>query len=405
MQPNIDQSSTDTNPSTPEASTTISGKAAQQPAAHIGEETATLPKRRIRPLVAILIVTLLVSAAGTYWLTTVAKHNAKQNSYAAGTPTTKAALPTPVSADTNSLLPLASESIDPTKIPLGKDKYATSPKIGYVYSCTANYSSAAGGAQVAGPWIDTTHNTWDSTKKVAVSGTVKWPTASYEVVLSGSQRTITGNDLPINGHTTGQFPVASTDNAYSYDRNPNSIAAQSISVTMPANPTAAAQPNCLSGGAVGILSDGIVLFDALDGEGRDAAAYETLDNCDGHPEKTSEYHHHNIPSCLLAQSKTPSSSTLVGYAYDGYGIYVERDKNGNLLTNGNLDVCHGRTSTVMWDGKQTNIYHYTATLEFPYTVGCYHGSSAVKQAQTTQHQASDQTTPPPSPPKPRPPQP
>ncbi|MFD7613153.1 hypothetical protein [Streptomyces sp. NPDC059828] len=28
----------------------------------------------------------------------------------------------------------------------------------------------------------------------------------------------------------------------------------------------------------------------------------------------------------------------------------------------------------MWNGRERTIYHYSATLEFPYTVGCYRGT-------------------------------
>jgi hypothetical protein len=84
-----------------------------------------------------------------------------------------------------------------------------------------------------------------------------------------------------------------------------------------------------------------------------------------------ELHHHFVASCIVAQAT--GTSTLVGYALDGYGIYVERGADGALLTNTNLDVCHGRTSTVQWDGSQQLMYHYDATLEYPYTVGCFHG--------------------------------
>ncbi len=83
-------------------------------------------------------------------------------------------------------------------------------------------------------------------------------------------------------------------------------------------------------------------------------------------------HHHTVPSCLVAQAS--GRSTLVGYAADGYGIYVERDAHGALLTNTDLDACHGRTSTVLWNGREQDVYHYDATLEYPYTVGCYHGT-------------------------------
>jgi hypothetical protein len=189
--------------------------------------------------------------------------------------------------------------------------------------------------------------------------------------VQGTKRVITSNDLPID-HSTGTFPIASTDPAYAYDRNPNSIEAQHISWSLPANPKAAAKPSCTSGGAIGILNDGVLLFNALDGEGRDAGAHEVLDACGEHPQMGDMLHHHDIPSCLLKGAS--GRSTLVGFALDGYGIYVERSANGALLTNTDLDACHGRTSTVLWNGKKQRIYHYDATLEYPYTVGCFHGT-------------------------------
>ena len=189
--------------------------------------------------------------------------------------------------------------------------------------------------------------------------------------VSGATRIVTTNDLP-KGHGTGTFPVSPGDPASAYDRNPNSIQAQSVTFRLPFRPKAAARPACTSLGPIGILSDGVVLFNALDGEGRDAAAHEVLDFCGGHPQMSGMYHHHDVPSCVLARAT--GSSTLVGYARDGYGIYVERDAQGNLLTNAALDACHGRTSVVAWNGKRQAVYHYDATLEYPYTVGCYHGT-------------------------------
>jgi hypothetical protein len=98
-----------------------------------------------------------------------------------------------------------------------------------------------------------------------------------------------------------------------------------------------------------------------------------------------ELHHHSVPSCILAKAK--GRSTLVGYALDGYGIYVERNANGSLLTNTQLDACHGRTSRVLWDGKEQVIYHYDATLEYPYTIGCFHGTPITLRAGATTHVA------------------
>lgn len=53
---------------------------------------------------------------------------------------------------------------------------------------------------------------------------------------------------------------------------------------------------------------------------------------------------------------------------------VERDASGGLPTNADLDRCHGRTSPVLLDGEVVTTYHYSATLEFPYFIGCFTGT-------------------------------
>ena len=261
--------------------------------------------------------------------------------------------------------------VDPAAIPLGDGYVSSTPEVGYVDSCVTTFSPAAGGASVVGPWIDTTAKTWDSLTKTAVGGAVSWPQSRFSVTSSSGTRTITGNDLPVD-HTTGTFPIQSSDPAYAYDQNPNTVTAQAISWSLPSDPVPAAKPGCLGLGPIGVLDDGLYLFDALDGEGRDAGAHEVLDSCQEHPQMAGILHHHTVPSCII--DRTTSRSTLVGYAADGYGIYVERNAKGDLLTNTDLDACHGRTSPVLWNGSVQDVYHYDATLEYPYTIGCYHGT-------------------------------
>jgi len=289
------------------------------------------------------------------------------------------------SADVNSTAAATSAStdaintintIDKAAIPLGDGHVSTSPRVGYVDSCQTHFPTV-GGAQKAGPWINTKNKTWNANAKIHVQGTVRWPSASYKVTVSGNRRIIKTNGLPIN-HTTGTFPVASSDPAFAYDRNPNTIKATSVTWSLPKNPAKAAKPTCTSLGAIGVLNDGELLFNALDGEGRDAVAREVLGSCDDHPMMSGTLHHHDVPSCLLAKAK--GTSTLVGYAIDGFGIYVERNAKGQLLTNADLDKCHGRVSKVLWNGKRQSIFHYDATLEYPYTLGCFHGASAVTAA-------------------------
>lgn len=263
-------------------------------------------------------------------------------------------------------------SVNKVNIPLGDGRVSTTSAVGNVYSCTSHFTG--GGVRHAGNWINDTNGTWNAETKVAVGGDVHWSTARYSETTDGKSRIINMNDLPMT-YATGVFPISRNDPAYQYDTNPNHIIEQGLSYDLPLNPSAAASPGCLPLGPIGVLSDGVVLFNALDAGGRDAVAHETQDGCDGHPNGQQMYHYHDVPSCIL--SAATGASTLVGYALDGYGIYVERDSSGNLPINADLDACHGRTSEVMWNGQLTNIYHYDATLEYPYTLGCFHGSSTV----------------------------
>ena len=267
-----------------------------------------------------------------------------------------------------------SGSVVATSLPLGDGNTSTTTSgVGTLFTCTAGNSSL-GGAQVVGPWI--TGSTWNSTTKVVVAGSKSWPQAAFTSSLSSSTRLFTTNNLPKNG-LTGTFPIASTDPAYAYDRNPNSIGSSTTStIRITTTPTVSSTPKCLGNGAIGIMLNGVTLYNSLDGPGRDAVANESQDLCQGHPESNSQYHYHNVSTCL--SSKVTSNSEVVGWAYDGYPIVVERDAAGNLPNNADLDACHGRTSPITVDGKVVTQYHYSATLEFPYTLGCFRGTNSVR---------------------------
>ncbi len=259
---------------------------------------------------------------------------------------------------------------DPTALAIGTSHVTTTdPAADNLYVCDAGVSNAPG-AFAVGPWIDEAAGTWDKTQKISVQGAVDWPTAQYSEVVEGDGRTIESNGIPV-GSVTGVFPIAADDPAYDYDRNPNSIAESAINVTLPVSPAVAANPSCLPKGTIGVLKNGVALFAPIDAGNRDAVAYEVQDVCDGHPQQQSTYHYHDIPSCI--QDAATGSSTVVGFAYDGFPIVVERDAAGNLPTNSDLDECHGRSSPINLDGAVVEMYHYSATLEFPYFIGCYRG--------------------------------
>jgi len=243
-------------------------------------------------------------------------------------------------------------------------KIVTSPERGGLYSCQTTFTG--GGASATGAWY---HNdgTYDLTIKPTVDGSVSWP-HELSITVNGSSRVFTGNDLP--DHNTGTYPISRSDDAYQYDRNPNSISAQTVLLELPANPQIAPQPQC-SAGMTGIFLTGAYVFNAVDAGGRDAVATEIQDPCGGHPQSSGAYHYHGYSPCVNGDAKTHA---LIGYALDGFGIYGPYDANGGYLSNADLDECHGHLRTVDWDGAQTEIYHYHANYEFPYTVGCFRGA-------------------------------
>lgn len=57
-------------------------------------------------------------------------------------------------------------------------------------------------------------------------------------------------------------------------------------LTLPASPSYG-KPHC-AGGVVGVMTTGVVLFNAFDAGGRDAGAWEVQNNCAGHPNQMSE---------------------------------------------------------------------------------------------------------------------
>lgn len=265
----------------------------------------------------------------------------------------------------------SSSSVNAKKLPVGDGKVtASAARRGYVYSCTANFMG--GGAFKDGSWFNG-DGTWDSTKKAFVDGAVSWAQARVSIKEGSGALAVSSNALP-KGSTTGRFPISSSDDAYEYDRNPNSIAGQNVSYSLPAKPEKASKPGCLSGGMIGVATNGVPIFDALDAGGEDAVAHEIQDSCHGHPQQQSLYHYHDISKCLTKGDSTTAHSKLVGYALDGFPVYGPRGDGGQKLTNADLDACHGHTGWVTLRGKRVRIYHYHATSEYPYTIGCYHGT-------------------------------
>lgn len=265
----------------------------------------------------------------------------------------------------NDLTTMATNPYASGELPLGDGHYVTdAPKKSYIYLC--HMMQEGHGAQQAGPWIH--GNTWNSNAKLSVLGSVTWSNAQFNNSVTQDKRDLSGNGLPID-HTTGQFPIAQSDPAYNYDRNPNSIAAQTLQDILPVQPVYSDTPHCM-GGEAGIMLSGVPLFNGFDAEMRDAAAHEVQDSCNGHPQKSGQYHYHSLSACF----KDVGVKTVLGYALDGFPITGPLVANGRYLTTANLDECHGITSEIIEDGAKKMTYHYVMTQDFPYSVSCFRGT-------------------------------
>jgi hypothetical protein len=258
-------------------------------------------------------------------------------------------------------------TIDRTKLAVGV--VSSSAKKNSMWSCRTTFDANAPGAQKTGSWFNA-DGTWDKTKKPSVAGSVKWPNANLSITVSGANRVIAGNLLPVT-NPTGVYPIATSDPTYEFDRNPGSIKAQTVSLSISASPKVNAQATCV-GGEVGISLDGPAIFSAIDAGGRDAQAYELQDSCSGHPQNTGQYHFHGLSNCA-------DKTKQFGWALDGFPIWGPIDPvTGQEWSNDELDECHGITSEITIGGAKVAMYHYVANDQYPYVVGCFRGTASAR---------------------------
>jgi hypothetical protein len=255
-------------------------------------------------------------------------------------------------------------------LPLGDGKLSNKPQRGYIFACPAG-RPPSGGAHRVGEWIKDGY--WYPRSKPIVEGNVRWENASISITVEGDTRIVRANNFP--NHPTGEFPIRPGSQAYEYDRNPNRITEQPILLNLPAQPEVATQPTCVPMGMIGFTLTGVAIFNAFDLQQRDAPAYEIQDRCDGHPERTGQYHYHNWSACIPDPAGSAGEhSSLVGFMLDGFPIFGSRGAEGKEMSNTDLDECHGHVGEVEIDGKMIMSYHYHFTKEYPYTIGCFKGA-------------------------------
>ena len=202
-------------------------------------------------------------------------------------------------------------------------------------------------------------------------------------------RSFTGNGLPST--KMGTFPVQSGTAAYPYyNALPGSlddptytadligIKPYEINSTLPLNPSLSGY-HAISSLIVGITLTGAVwhIEYANDASENWVSPIQALptDQCFGHP-YNEQYHLHGYSWKCFPNQGTSGQSPVVGFALDGFPITGPRAADGHMMTNAELDQCHGTTSEITMPGNEGKkvTYHYVLNREYPYSVGCFRGT-------------------------------
>jgi hypothetical protein len=257
---------------------------------------------------------------------------------------------------------------DCTRLRLGDPHLTTTaPAVGKLFACTPGNPNAPGSITARITWIDHTAGTWNLLRKpfLPASGSGTFAAGVVQVSESSDTRTIQTNSMPVDARI-GDWPMPKYAALTAIDRNPGAPAPRTLALSIPRQPALAAVPACVGMGTIGVTLNGVVLYSAVDARGDDAVANEIVDVYGGHP-AMSEYHYHNVPERLDAAPSADGHSGIIGYIRDGFPLYGYRGVGGVELTNADLDACHGHVHGSLG-------YHYHATMEYPYTIGCYRGT-------------------------------
>lgn len=179
------------------------------------------------------------------------------------------------------------------------------------------------------------------------------------LTLSGGTVTIVTDSQPDYSSTYFSTTSACYTKQTTTYPDPNTLSAQSFSMTVPFAPTSTAGGS-MSMGTIGIALNGVAIFDPV-ANGTDNIYDElgSFDYCQGHPQNNGVYHYHSEPYSISS-----SDSNLIGVARDGYFIYGRNDSNGTLATgagNGSWLTSYGGHVGVPPSGG-SSIFHYHAHL-------------------------------------------
>ncbi len=193
---------------------------------------------------------------------------------------------------------------------------------------------------------------------------------SYEI--NGSNVIFSSNDLPdhkspyyLGTEWETELYEAYNGSNTSFNLNPNRIAEQNITITVPLHPAEASIKQATALGTMGIAVNGVVFYNQYAGPDNQPLTSEinSFDQYLGHPQQQGGYHYHQEPVYLTAKF---GNDTFLGLLADGFPVYGPIE-NGSEITNADLDEYHGHVGATV--DFPNGIYHYHITSEDPYING------------------------------------
>ncbi|MBU0800101.1 MAG: YHYH protein [Alphaproteobacteria bacterium] len=132
--------------------------------------------------------------------------------------------------------------------------------------------------------------------------------------------------------------------------------------------------------SLGVAVNGVPIFDYTGGgemsieelyhhqTQHDTILTQQLDECGGHAGRGDDYHYHKSPNCMIEQMKNAGDNAIIGWAFDGFPIYGDKNPDGSEIPEGVLDVCNGQPD-------ETYGYRYHTSKGAPYIIQCLMGQA------------------------------
>ena len=240
------------------------------------------------------------------------------------------------------------------------DGYVTTsaPGVGQALACGL---LAPGAAPAPLPWV--AGGSWTPSARPVLPGSVIWSAATFFLGPTGARTSFAGNGLPVVT-PTGAFPAGDAPALAPHDLRGGFATA----------PRERRAPACVDPSQpVAIATNGVPILPPFDAAGTDLFAREVTDRCGGRTDSAGLYRYRGASPCLGRRATGRAHSGVVGWARDGFRLYGPRGARGVPLRSHDLDPCHGHAHRIGSGAAKLSLYHYHATPDFPYSVGCFRG--------------------------------